>query len=126
MLSKNRLKNFFALSVLLCTGWLSLATSYSMKELPSGAYLVRSDCVTPAIEQQVVVLARQIIEPSGVSFTDFGFPSTTVDSRAPISGMINGVQRDCTLAIGEQTIEPDGVFACFDNGEFACNIHLHR
>jgi hypothetical protein len=105
------------------TSWTILATSQVHLSLISGTLRVQSDCAGAPGTTDVTVSSYQVISPAGVSFQDFGFPSTTV-TREIETGTVSGKQRTCKRTVGDDVVSDDWVYSCFDDGQFVCNVHM--
>jgi hypothetical protein len=121
-----RFKDLIAAAMLVATAYFSLATS-SPRDAASpttGTYYVISDCTTPPFESVVTVSGSAVIAPVGVSFTDFGFPLSTISQS--VIGPVAGGTRECTVTYGENGtnhVDDRWLYSCFDNGKFRCSIY---
>lgn len=120
-------KNAIALTALVLTAYFSLATSFAKDSTAPtlGTFYVISDCTNPAFESVVTVSGSVITAPSGLSFTDFGFPNATIAQS--MIGNMGGVTRECTVTYGENgsnNVENRYLYSCFDAGKFKCSIYV--
>lgn len=106
---------------LVFTAWACLATSILGDSINDGAIYVNSDCTSPASEMSVTVSGGQIIAPGGVSYTDFGFPQSTVTLNAPVSGVVGSATRVCDDTYTDSD-DVHHIFTCKDDGSYACTI----
>ena len=97
----------------------------------NGSYFVASDCVSPAVQTTVTATSGTVTAPSGVSFTDFGFPDATISFNTPVTGTSGLATRVCEVGYGEdggddesKTDNNQWLFSCFDNGAYACTIYM--
>ena len=125
MLSKFFSSRFYTTFCLVFALLVSLATSSPVSKLLSGDFVVSSDCVTPAIDGLAITVSNfQILEPSGTSYLDLGFPTATVGDGNPIEGTVNGKNRLCKQTYGDEDLSEASslIFSCFDDSNFACSI----
>lgn len=121
------LKSGFTLIVLFMAAYASLATSAGRIGLFEGKLTLSSDCVTPAkIDNVVTVTNFEITDPVATSYTDFGFPESTVGEGVDDEevGPVNGKNRRCSITY--EVYEDVWVYSCFDNGDYACTITIEN
>jgi len=91
----------------------------------NGSFYIISDCVTPTMENNVVITNNVITSPGGVNLTDFGFPQNTLAQT--MTGTVGAVSRECTVTYGESGdnyVNNRWLYSCFDNGTFKCSIYI--
>jgi hypothetical protein len=108
--------------VLVITFLLSAATSIPHENFNSGTLNVSSDCVSGNLEETVDVSNYTIINPSNLSFLDFGFPVAKISPDNEMSGTVNGALRVCKRILGGKLQDKEMVFSCEDNGTYFCSI----
>lgn len=112
-------RNWLALAFLLFTAWTIIATSSPRSSFSAGTFYIISDCVTPTREEVITLTGGQISAPASTSFTDFGFPQTTVG----IGQTVSGGARVCYPTYGDDAQNSDDwIFSCYDNGAYMCTI----
>ncbi len=112
--------------LLVLTSWALLATSVA-SETTTGSFTVTSDCVIPTLAKEVNAVNGTITSPSGVNWTDFGFPQNTVYIGQESNGTVSGEYRSCRPTYGdkESTINK-WLWSCFDNGAYTCSIMVEE
>lgn len=127
MLSKKEYKNFFTLLILFATTCVTIATSTPHMSFVSGSFYIISDCIAGNLESTVDVSNYQIINPSGMSFLDFGFPVATITPDNEMIGPIGSVTRVCKKTFGgDSANDEDMIFTCYDNNQYACSILIQK
>lgn len=121
------LKNCAAAGFLGFTVFSILATSVARDgDAPySGNQYIMSDCVTPTRDANITIIGGSISSPGGLTFLDFGFPSTVL--KQTVSGVVGLVNRECTVTYGEDghnNVENRWLYSCFDNGVYKCSIYI--
>ena len=122
-----RFKNFTAVLLLILTAYFSLATSSKKEDAApvTGRYYILSDCVSPAVDNTVMVTNSIITAPPGISFIDFGFPTATIGPT--VNGLVGALNRECTVTYGENgsnNVDNRWLYSCFDAGKFKCSIYV--
>ncbi|MGE0763791.1 MAG: hypothetical protein AB7N80_10980 [Bdellovibrionales bacterium] len=107
---------------LIVTAWACLATSIAQDNVDEGDFYIVSDCASPTSEGTISVSAGQITAPGGTSYTDFGFPQSTVTLGTANTGVVGGANRSCIDTYSNQN--QSYIFTCSDNGQYACSILL--
>lgn len=123
MNSNSALRRTLGVFALALTSWTILATSQVHLSLLSGTVRVQSDCPGAPGVTEVTVSSYQVTAPVGLTFQDFGFPTTFVDGT-PNTGTVGAARRNCRRTIGNDTVSDDWVYTCFDDGQFVCNVHM--
>lgn len=121
---------FFRIVVLLIAGWAFAATSKLTSDgvISFGTYVLSSDCVSPALSDLVIeVSGEEVISPDGDSFTDYGFPTSTVSVTNDNTGPVGSVQRRCTTSYGSDELDDSvWIFSCFDDEAYSCSIVMRE
>jgi len=125
-INRPMIKEVFSILILVLTFFVSAATSYDHVSLTSGKVYIISDCVSGNLEALVNVSNYQIDDSSGLTFLDFGFPLTTVNPDGENTGLVGGSLRTCKKSFGGNATDKDLIFACHDNGDYACSILIQK
>lgn len=125
-INKPIIKEALSILALVTTFFVSVATSYDHVSLTSGKVYIISDCISGNLEAYVNVSNYQIVDSSGLSFLDFGFPLSIVNPDGENTGLVNGNMRSCKKSFGGNTTDKDLIFACHDNGEYTCSILIQK
>jgi hypothetical protein len=105
--------------------WVVVATSTIQHYLDNGTFDVASDCVSPTAELTISTSNDQIASPTGVSYTDLGFPTTTVVLGQDSTGTVGGKNRVCKTTYRNGTVG-EYIFECFDNDQPVCSIYFKK
>ena len=123
MFSKNALATVLLLTTLVAV----VATSTQQDFNGSGTFEIQSDCVTPARSETITVSAGAVTAPGATSYTDFGFPQTTVSFSTEQSGPVGASLRVCTPTYGSTDQDAEAwIFSCADNGTPRCSILITK
>jgi len=119
-------RDVFTLFVLIVTFLVSTATSYHRAHFDTGTFLITSDCVAGNLEETVEVSGFEIINPSTLSFLDFGFPVAIINPDVAMTGVVGSATRTCKRTYGGETPDRDLIFSCYDTNDFSCSILIQK
>ncbi len=116
------IKQILAILLLLSVVFVTLATSALRNLSHNGSYYIRSECVSPPVENHITVAAGEITSPGGVTLANFGLPGSVL-SRDEFSGTVNGKLRSCAYEYVNDD-EEEHVISCYEDNVYICSAYL--